>query len=41
MACNSILRLAAALENGPVANWFDCPNKGEVSVPMGVLGSPC
>jgi hypothetical protein len=35
MACNSILRFAAALENGPPANAIDLPKSGDVSTPIG------
>src|SRR5208282_4911607 len=38
MACSSILRLAAALLNGPPANATDCPKFCELSTPMGGAG---
>ena len=36
IACNSIFRFAAALENGPPARAIDCPKLGELRTPTGV-----
>ena len=36
MACNSIFRFAAGLENGPPAKATDCPKFGELRTPIGV-----
>src|SRR5208282_1725312 len=38
MACSSILRLAAALENGPPARAIDCPKFCELRTPIGGAG---